>query len=352
MNIQAKNGEGAGVQQNAVINRTASVTTADENSPDFVENGGDLWVKKITGYGADVVTLPAMLPSARSLTSAATAPNGKIYVFGGTGSGLASYSDDIVEFDPVTQTVTTLDVTLSSERHSTSAAVASNGKIYVFGGSAFGGSSGSSVVLNDIVEFDPVTKTVTTLYVTLPSGRYYTSAATAPNGKIYVFGGTGRGRLNDIVEFDPVAKNVTTLEATLPGERYNTSAAAAPNGKIYVFGGNSGSYLDDIVEFDPVTQTVTTLDVTLPSARSATSAATAPNGKIYVFGGSGSSKLDDIVEFNPPAAQYVYSPAVVLSQAEYAQLKNILKGIFEVGISAPSAEINDAVTASSFNATT
>ena len=41
VNIQAKNGEGAGVQQNAIINRTASVTTANENSPDFVENGGD-----------------------------------------------------------------------------------------------------------------------------------------------------------------------------------------------------------------------------------------------------------------------------------------------------------------------
>ena len=248
VNIQAKNGEGAGLQQNDVINRTASVDTADENSPDFVENGGDLWVKKITGYSTpEADTLSAVLPSGRVSTSAATAPNGKIYVFGGL-VGTQIDTDDIIEFDPVTQSVTTLDATL-------------------------------------------------------PSERFYISAATAPNGKIYVFGGR-----------------------------------------------DSSIYLDDIVEFDPVTQSVTTLEATLPSRRASTSAATAPNGKIYVFGGYGGSPfsaslLDDIVEFDPPTVQYAYSPAVVLSQAEYTQLKNILQGIFAVGISAPSAEVSGTLSA-------
>lgn len=143
VNIQAKNGEGAGVQQNAIINRTASVDTADENSPDFVENNGDLWVKRTTGYEAEVDTLSAVLPSTRGSTSAATAPNGKIYVFGGHDSG--SNLDDIVEFDPTTQSVTTLEATLPSVRNGTSAATAPNGKIYVFGGRTSGN-------LDDIVE--------------------------------------------------------------------------------------------------------------------------------------------------------------------------------------------------------
>ena len=353
VNIQAKNGEGAGVQQNAVINRTASVDTANESSPDFVENNGDLWVKKIAGYEALINTLEETLPSGRYNTSAATAPNGKIYVFGGFGDGNL---DEIVEFDPVTQSVTILEATLPSGRQSTSASTAPNGKIYVFGG--FDGSR-----LDEIVEFDPVAQTATKLSVTLPSGRYGTSAATAPNGKIYVFGGSGDGSyLDEIVEFDPVTQSVTTLEAILPSTRISTSAATAPNGKIYVFGGFDGSRLDEIVEFDPVTQSVTILEATLPSGRQSTSASTAPNGKIYVFGGqsssSSSSFLDSIVEFNPAVAQYAYSPAVVLSQEEYAQFKNILNGIFSVGISAPSAEISGeitatgAVTASSFNTTT
>ena len=388
VNIQAKNGEGAGVQQNAIINRTASVDTADENSPDFVESGGNLWVKKITGYETEVTTLGATLPSEISRTSAATAPNGKIYVFGG---GARTMFDDIVELDPVTKSVTKLEATLPSKRNDTSAATAPNGKIYVFGGS-------TGVILNDIVEFDPVTQSVTTLEATLPSTRSGTSAATAPNGKIYVFGGShGSDKLDDIIEFDPVAQTVTKLSVTLPGGRNSTSAATAPNGKIYVFGGIDNHYLDDIIEFDPVTQSVTTLEVTLPSTRSGTSAATAPNGKIYVFGGwqstniifddiivfdpvaqavtkfsvtlptarsntsavtasngkiyvfggnSGhTSYLDDIIEFAPSVAQYAYSPAVVLSQEEYTQFKNILNGVFSVGINAPNAEISGTLEA-------
>lgn len=96
-----------------------------------------------------------------------------------------------------------------------------------------------------------------------------------------------------------------------------------------------------------------------------------------MFGGFAPSlgNLVDIVAFDIPVAQYAYSPAVVLSQEEYAQFKNILNGIFSVGINAPNAEISGtlsagnttvngtlstsgavtvdgAVTASSFNTTT
>ena len=301
VNIQVKNGAGADIQQNGIINRTASVDTADENSPDFVENGGGLWVKKITGYEAIINTLEATLPSGRDSTCAATALNGKIYVFGGYTSGSGDL-DDILEFDPVTQSVRTLEATLPSERRNASAATAPNGKIYVFGGS-------HGYDIGDILEFDPVTQSVTTLEATLPSERYYTSAATAPNGKIYVFGGDDGGRrLNDIVEFDPVTQSVRTLEATLPSGRRATSAATAPNGKIYVFGGetSTSTYSDDIVEFDPVTQSVRTLEAILPivtygPSRYGTSAAAALNGKIYVFGGgtSGSIYLNNIVEFDP-----------------------------------------------------
>ena len=392
VNIQAKNGGGADMQQNGIINRTASVNTADENSPDFVENNSDLWVKKIAGYKAvintlelalstgrsgtsavtapngkiyvfggsgsgnnrlnkivefdpvtqDLMTLGATLPTGRGGTSAATAPNGKIYVFGGHVLGVSPYSNNIVEFDPVAQTAIRLSERLPTGRISTSAATAPNGKIYVFGGSISDG------YLDDILEFDPTTQSVTTLEATLPSARSSTSAVTAPNGKIYVFGGSGSGnnKSNEIVEFDPVTQAVTTLGATLPTGRSGTSAATAPNGKIYVFGGSiSGADLDEIVEFDPVTQAVTTLGATLPTGRGGTSAATAPNGKIYVFGGYGDGYLNDILEFDPPVVQYAYFPVVVLSQEEYAQFKNILNGVFSVGISAPSAAVNGTLEA-------
>ena len=312
VNVQAKNGAGAGVQQNAIINRTASVNTADENSPDFVENNWDLWAKMITESMAEVNTLEVTLPSVCDNAPAATAPNGKIYMFGGSYDG--TLVDDIIEFDPVAQTVRTLSATLPSVNVGASVATAPNGKIYVFGGS-----KGSGNRLEDIVEFDPVAQTVITLEATLPkvfngaafvsSGRTSTSAATAPNGKIYVFGGASRKYtgdifyLDDIIEFDPVAQTVRTLSATLPSVNVGASVATAPNGKIYVFGGNDGNhnYLDDIVEFDPVAQTATKLSVTLPIAMNGTSAATAQNGKIYVFGGGGSGYSANIVEFDPIA---------------------------------------------------
>ena len=371
VNIQAKNGEGAGAQQNSIINRTANVDTADENSPDFVENSGDLWVKKITGYVTKVNTLEATLPDVRKDASAATAPNGKIYVFGGSRNG--PVSADIVEFDSVTQSVTKLSVTLPSGRDSTSAATAPNGKIYVFGGYNVGNR------FDDIIEFDPIAQTATKLSVTLPSGRDSTSAATAPNGKIYVFGGiSGDGRLDDIIEFDPVTQSVMTLEATLPSARKETSAATAPNGKIYVFGGdiNASPYtLDDIIEFDPVTQSVTKLSVSLPSRRRETSAATAPNGKIYVFGGDGRDYLDDIVEFDSvtqsvttleatlPSARYGTSAATAPNGKIYvfggSRGGDYLDDIIAVDAVAQyayrkiiTADANGVVTASSFNATT
>ena len=376
VNIQAKNGEGAGVQQNAIINRTASVTTADENSPDFVENNGDLWVKKITGYVAEADTSSATLPSARENHSAATAPNGKIYVFGGqvARTGANRSLSDIVEFDPVAQSVTTLEAILPSGRYDTSAATAPNGKIYVFGGS-----DGSSE-LDDIVEFDPVAKSVTTLGATLPSGRTGTSAAIAPNGKIYVFGGsTADGYIDDIVEFDPVAQTVITLDATLPSARGSAPAATAPNGKIYLFAGFD-SYVtafDDIVEFDPAAKSVTTLEATLQNARKdGISAATAPNGKIYLFALYDNENNGTIAEFDPvaqtmttlgatlPKTQIFAAAATALNGKIYVfggyNLK-FLNDIAEFNVYAnPSyayrkiitADASGAVTAPSFNATT
>mgnify|MGYP002796598331 CR=1 FL=1 len=76
----------------------------------------------------------------------------------------------------------------------------------------------------------------------LPSKRSSTSAA-AVGTDCYVFGGsTSGGRTNQIVKFDTISQTATTLSAVLPSARSSTSAAAVGT-DCYVFGGlaNSGA---------------------------------------------------------------------------------------------------------------
>ena len=130
------------------------------------------------------------------------------------------------------------------------------------------------------------------LSVSLPSGRYGTSAVTI-DGKAYIFGGT------DILEFDPVANTCKKLSVSLPSRRDGTSAVTI-DGKAYIFGGeySSGSYLSDILEFDPVANICKKLSVSLPSERDGTSAVTI-DGKAYIFGGDKLGRSKDISKFTP-----------------------------------------------------
>jgi N-acetylneuraminic acid mutarotase len=70
------------------------------------------------------------------------------------------------------------------------AAAAVNGKVYVFGG--FGSSVDSNSVLASVEQYDPSTNTWTEKR-TMVQGRH-TTAAAAWKGRIYVLGGTTKGR--------------------------------------------------------------------------------------------------------------------------------------------------------------
>jgi hypothetical protein len=278
--------------------------------------------------GSDsIATKSAVLPSGRYGSSAAYASNGKIYVFGG-GDNSGTPVNMIYEYDPVTDSITTKTATLPSARLGTSAVTGSNGKIYIFGGYESGGSRVAA-----ITEYDPTTDATTVKTGALASSCSVASAALGSNGKIYVFGGDTSGSRDKISEYDPTADALTVKSATLPAGRSNTSAALASNGKIYVFGGgdNSGNPVNMIYEYDPVTDSITTKTATLPSARLGTSAVTGSNGKIYIFGGylSGGTKTDAILEYDPvadsittkstvmPAVRQVFGAAITSAGKAY-----------------------------------
>jgi N-acetylneuraminic acid mutarotase len=178
--------------------------------------------------------------------------------------------------------------------------VASNGKLYVFGG--FGGGKAPGLAY----EYDPATDKWTKKQP-MPRPAHHAALA-AVNGKIYVFGGfvapantavplgAAWEPIADAYEFNPATDSWKPL-APLPGKR-GSAIAAEVGGKIYVIGGATtmeGAKEPFFTAFGPA-RVLGTNDVYDPAtnkweSRNPMSVARnhafsgVVNGKIYVIGG-------------------------------------------------------------------
>lgn len=237
-----------------------------------------------------------------------------IYILSGITGGYAE------KFDSVTQTCTNLGL-FNWSSYNSGAAVGTD--VYRFGG---GSGTAISNYVKTISKFDSISETRTTLSVTLPEVRAATSAA-AVGTNIFIFGGRqdtderDTSTVNDILKFDTVTQTLTTLEATLFEKTSETSAVAIGT-NVYIFGGHGagdtgGYYQNYIQKFDSVSETCTKLNETLPTVRYGTSAA-AVGTNAYVFGGfsyaEGSfASLAEIVEVG---FGYVYSYKQILTTGD------------------------------------
>lgn len=189
-----------------------------------------------------------------------------LYIFGGNKGG--DNSDTIIEYNIVDHNISILSAKLPVPSFGIGCAAVGT-KVYLFGGATHEDGIYNSVTgIDTIQEFDAVTKTITTLPITLQKPAAYNTVVAAGT-KIYIFGGcnTNDGSatefFNTIQEFDTVARTITTLPVALDAP-IAYAIAGLINSKIYLLSGltNYGNFSRKIQVFDVAAKGVTLLPQT------------------------------------------------------------------------------------------
>lgn len=269
--------------------------------------------------GTDVIAVAGKLTQGLSMFAAVAPADGKVYLVKGLDKDIF-YEDRIQRFDPDTGKLEQVSASglLAANRH---AAVATGPLIHIVGG------YGTGPMREAIQTYDVTTqKVATSVKASLKTvgPRTRLRAASAPDGTIYLFGGsTKKGSkgsptvsdavTNEILAYDPVKQSVTKV-ASLPVALMNMAVGLLPDGKIYVVGGDTpgdapgGTTQSDMVyAFDPATATVAAVPgLKLPHGLSgAAFAVHRENRKLYLFGGHTKSGTlsDAVLELYPHVKQ-------------------------------------------------
>ena len=286
--------------------------TATSNRHVFCFGGGDD-EDEITEYdpAADtIVTKSETLPGNRfGIACAADTSTDRIYCFGGGTSATS-----VLEYDPVTDAFTTTTANLPSARNRLACVENSaTHRIYCLGGMI-----SQAVVFDEILEYDPATDTLTTMTEALPQARSDLACAEdSSTHKIYCFGGyqwRGPPYFRAIVGYDPATHEVATQSAMLPypGQEGLGCAEDSLNHHIYCFGGHNHmvsindeiDYFDQILKYDPAGDTLSLEGLRLPTRRAFLPCVEDPaTHLIYCFGGQGYPgtwvRYDEITVFTP-----------------------------------------------------
>jgi hypothetical protein len=247
------------------ITNTVDTTTVRISSGSFISSGGSNWVGGVL------------------------APNGKIY-------GIPYNSSNVCLIDPVSNTIDTTTVTITSGSsipfgglNWQGGVLAPNGKIY-----------GIPRVSSNVCLIDPITNTVDTTTVKISSGSSippsnfkWRGGVLAQNGKIYGIPENS----TSVLYIDPITNTVdiTTVNvvsgSSLSGNAKWVGGVLAPNGKIYGIPSSASNFC----LIDPITNTVDTTTVTISSGSNLggthEGGVLAPNGNVYGMPTSSSNVL-------------------------------------------------------------
>lgn len=227
----------------------------------------------------------------RWLTASATV-DGIVYVFGGQATIGCSGTNTVQAYDPGTNSWS-VRASMPTARFSASAAVA-NGKIYVVGGDV-----GCGVRTSAVEEYDPATD-VWTSKASLPSSRTSLSTSSV-NDILYAIGGiTGNNTVVRVDAYDPIT-NRWFSRAPMAVARSEHSSETI-GGRIYVIGGGGGLSIATSMEvYDPVTDSWSD-GITSPIAFGA-SGSEVVSGKIHVVGGYWDDRTSHAL-FDPVVAEW------------------------------------------------
>ena len=251
--------------------------------------------------------------------------NGKLYLIGGnaavfTPGARAIHPARVLEYDLAADKWTQKKPMPIFADHMTAAA-ASNGRIYVFGGTGAMRQEDPNATLDTAWEYDPVADTWKALAKL--TAKRTAAAAAEVGGKIYLIGGTtdvagptGANVTAGLVvgtneSYDP-ATNRWDSHKVMPTPR-NHPAIGVVGGKIYVIGGRvtanniggfTSSNVDVVEEYDPATDSWRAMN-RMPTPRSG-HGWTTYQGRIYVAGGEGhdyhmDAVYRDVEVFDPAA---------------------------------------------------
>ncbi|MDP1823554.1 MAG: kelch repeat-containing protein [Archangium sp.] len=247
-----------------------------------------------------MTVLPISLPA--PVHEPAVAYDGQwVWIFGGlTASGV--FSDAVLKFDPVTETLQTTTLQLPFGRQA-SAAIAYKGFIYLIGGRRT-----QSVLLTQILRFDPSTGIFTVMNATLPTARY--NMALGPGAtSIFLFGGYDyTGGLPDVLSYDPSTDVLTALPTSLiPGRE--SPVAVRTGTQIHLLGGSTlTSFLTRVDRFDLASEQVVPTNAVLPR-EAWQPAPMVIDGVVYLYGGNG---VFSVTRFDPVTEQSMLVPGVTI----------------------------------------
>ncbi|MHA2136240.1 MAG: Kelch repeat-containing protein, partial [Candidatus Thorarchaeota archaeon] len=261
-------------------------TTSDPGNVSLTPNPTD-WTKL-----SEEVSLAARMPGPR-FYSPAIWDGDFAYIFGGE-DGVPVNLDEILRYNPISRTSTVMDSVLPAAGGQMS--VAWDGTFaYLFGGTTQGGGSKR----DSILKYNPSTDTLTVMTEVLPSPRYST-AAVWTGSEALIFGGTDNSAVfDDILKYDPLRDEISNSSSRLPSARYDASAGW-DGSNAFIFGGQRGSiFLDEILRYEPTNDTIALMSTRLPWGL-AQASVVFDGESFYILGGQTSNgTIDSILKYDP-----------------------------------------------------